>query len=69
MNEVCQNAEAFITEVISDLKFDLTVSSKWTDEGCEFNLAGEDSPYLLSENGEMLDAFETLLVSVYWTRT
>jgi spoIIIJ-associated protein len=65
MNEVCENAETFISDVVSGLKFDLTVSSKWTDEGCEINLTGDDSPYLLSENGELLDAFETLLFQVF----
>ncbi len=29
------------------------------------NLSGEDVHYLLSENGEMLDAFETLLFQIY----
>jgi spoIIIJ-associated protein len=65
MNEVCQKAEEFLMAVISDLGFDLRVSSKLTDEGCWLNLSGEDVSFLLNENGEMLDAFETLLFQVY----
>lgn len=66
MNKVCQKAEDFLTEIVDDLRFDLEVSAEWTDEeGCTLNLSGEDSHFLLSENGEMLDAFETLLFQVY----
>jgi spoIIIJ-associated protein len=65
MNENCQKAETFLTEIISDLRFNLTVSSEWTDEGCLLNLSGEDASFLLSENGEMLDAFEVLLFQIY----
>lgn len=65
MNEVCENAEKFLKEMVSDLKFDLDVSSEWTDEGCVVNLSGEDTDFVLSENGEMLDAFETLLFQLY----
>lgn len=65
MNETCQKAETFLTEILSDLRFDLQVSSEFTDEGCVLNLNGNDTPLLLGENGEMLDAFETLLFQIY----
>lgn len=65
MNEICQKAEAFLTEIVADLAFDLTVSARWTDEGCRLNLNGDDLPFLLAENGEMLDAFETLLFQIF----
>ncbi len=65
MNETCQQAETFLTEILADLRFDLSVSSNWTDEGCMINLSGEDTHFLLSENGEMLDAFEVLLFQIY----
>ena len=65
MNEKCQQAETFLTEILSDLRFDLSVSSSWTHDGCVLNLSGEDVSYLLNENGEMLDAFETLLFQMY----
>ena len=65
MNETCQNAETFLSELVASLRFDLTVSSEWTDEGCVLNLSGDDAHFLLTENGEMLDALETLLFQVY----
>ena len=65
MNEVCQKAQDFLTEIIAGLNFNLTVSSEWTNEGCLLNLQGADIPFLLNENGEMLDAFETLLFQIY----
>jgi spoIIIJ-associated protein len=65
MSEVCQKAQDFLTAVITDLRFDLSVSFKWSDEGCLLNISGQDVPYLLNENGEMLDAFETLLFQIY----
>lgn len=65
MNENCRQAETFLTDILSDLRFNLSVSSQWTDDGCILNLSGEDIPYLLDENGEMLDAFETLLFQIY----
>jgi len=66
MNEVCQNAEEFLTELIDDFGFSLEVSSEWNDdEGCISRFTGDDVPLVLSENGEMLDAFETLLFQLY----
>lgn len=65
MNETCQQAETFLTELVGEMRFDLKVNSEWTDEGCLLNLKGEDVHYLLSENGEMLDAFEVILFQVY----
>lgn len=65
MNETCQNAEQFLSEVIASLGFNLQVSAEWTDEGCLLNLSGEDAHYALAENGEMLDAFEVLLFQIY----
>lgn len=65
MNEACENAKEFLSGLVADLQFDLTVTSEWTDEGCLINLSGEDSHYALAENGELLDAFEVLLFQVY----
>ncbi|HMS42124.1 MAG TPA: R3H domain-containing nucleic acid-binding protein [Pyrinomonadaceae bacterium] len=65
MNENCQKAEQFLSELVANMRFDLSVSSQWTNDGCFLNLSGEDVPFLLSENGEMLDAFETILFQIY----
>lgn len=65
MNETCEKAREFLSELVADLKFNLSVSARQTDEGCWLNLTGQDVSYLLAENGEMLDAFETLLFQIY----
>jgi spoIIIJ-associated protein len=65
MNETCENAERFLAEIVTGIGLDLTVSATWTDEGCLLNLSGEDSHLALSENGELLDAFEVLLFQVF----
>jgi len=51
--------------LISDMKFDLEVTSEWTDEGCSLNLSGRDSHFALAENGEMLDALEVVLFQAF----
>lgn len=65
MNEVCENAKEFLSEILTDMKLNVKISDEWTDEGCVLNFEGEDSSFLLSENGELLDAFETLLFQIY----
>ena len=65
MNETCDQAKDFLNGLVKDLGFDLDVSAEWTDEGCMLNLAGGDSHFALAENGELLDALETLLFQVY----
>ena len=54
-----------MTEILTDLRFSLQVKSEISDEGCVLNLSGQDAPLLLSDNGELLDAFETLLFQIY----
>jgi len=65
MLETCEKAENFLTEIVTGLRFDLSVSTEITDEGCVLYLNGQDVPLLLVNNGEMLDAFETILFQVY----
>lgn len=65
MSEVCQNSETFLNELLKDMRFDLSVSSKRIKEGCLLDISGSDSSLLLNESGEMLDAFETILFQVY----
>lgn len=61
MNETCENAKVLLSDVLDGMGFNLSVSTNWTDEGCVVNLSGEDAHLALSENGELLDAFEVLL--------
>ena len=65
MNETCDKAKDLLASLISDMKFDLEVTSEWTDEGCSLNLSGRDSHFALAENGEMLDALEVVLFQAY----
>jgi spoIIIJ-associated protein len=64
MNETCDRAEKFLSDIIGDIGLQLEVSSQWTDEGCVIDLHGEDSSLALAENGELLDAFEVLLFQI-----
>lgn len=65
MSETCQKAENFLTGLLTDLRFDLRVSARENEEGCLFDLSGEDIFLLLNENGEVLDALEVLLFQIY----
>lgn len=65
MKETCQNAQEFLAELVEGAGLELKVTSELTDEGCIFDLNGPDSHYAHAENGELLDAFETLLFQVY----
>jgi len=65
MKDTCEKAEKFLGELVQELGFDLTVSSEINEEGCMLNLSGGDVGFALAENGEMLDAFETVLFQVY----
>lgn len=65
MNETCEKAKDFLSELITDLKFDMSVDAEWTDEGCHLNLSGDDAHLARAENGEMLDAFEVLLFQTF----
>ena len=65
MNQTCENARDFLAELMSEMRFDLDVSADWTDEGCMLNLSGRDSHFALAENGEMLDALETVLFQIF----
>ena len=66
MNQTCENAKEFLSGLVADLRFDLSVTAVWNDdEGCLLNLNGEDSHYALAENGELLDAFEVILFQAF----
>jgi spoIIIJ-associated protein len=65
MSEIQQKATDFLTETLSDFRFNLNVSSEKTDEGFLFDIKGPDTHFLLNESGEMLDALETIMFQVY----
>ena len=65
MEQTCESAKDFLSGIVKEMKFDLAVDAKWTSEGCLLNLKGEDAHYALAENGELLDAFETVLFQAF----
>ena len=65
MIEICEKAEKFLGELTSDLGLDLRVSSSMNEEGCLLDLNGKDVGIAHAENGELLDAFETVLFQAF----
>jgi spoIIIJ-associated protein len=65
MNETCDKARDFLNELVAEMRFDLEVSTEWTDEGCILNLSGRDAHFAMAENGEMLDALEVVLFQAF----
>ena len=65
MSEVQEKSTEFLTDILGSLRFKLSVSSEKTDDGYLFDLKGDDTPFLLNESGEMLDALETILFQVF----
>ena len=65
MNETCEKAERFLGELTDELGLDLKVSSSMNEEGCLLDLNGKDVGLAHAENGELLDAFETVLFQVF----
>jgi len=65
MKQICEKANEFLSGLVTDMRFDLTVTSAITEEGCWLNLIGEDAHYALAENGELLDAFEVVLFQAF----
>lgn len=65
MNETCEKAKDLVSDLISEMRFDLAVLAEWTGEGCVLNLSGHDAHFALAENGEMLDALEVILFQAF----
>ena len=65
MEEICGKADEFLNGLLSEMGFELNSSAKMTEDGCVFNIVGKDVEYLLSENGEMLDALEVILFQAF----
>lgn len=65
MKDITTEANNFLTELLSDFRFNLEVKNERVSEGFYFDLTGEDVPFLLNESGELLDAFEVLLFQMF----
>jgi spoIIIJ-associated protein len=65
MEEICNSANEFLNNLFADMGFDLTSKASINDDGCLFDISGNDVETLLSENGEMLDALEVILFQAF----
>jgi spoIIIJ-associated protein len=61
MNEACQQAQTFLTDIFAGSKLDLSAEVAEASEGCLLELDGEDASLLRSEGGELLSALEHLV--------
>lgn len=55
----------FVNSLLRDFGLDLQAVEKQTDDGVLLDITGEDSGLLHNENGELLDALETILFQVH----
>jgi spoIIIJ-associated protein len=60
MNEVSDQAREFLNAIFDGANLDLRASEGQTESGCLLNVDGADSPFLLSEGGELLEALQHL---------
>jgi spoIIIJ-associated protein len=65
MTDIQEKAQEFLTQTLSELKFDVKVTTKKIEEGFLFDLTGRDISFLLNESGEMLDALEVILFQAF----
>lgn len=65
MNETCEKARSFLGELTEGLGLELAVTASMSDEGCLLDLNGKDVGLAHAENGELLDAFETVLFQAF----
>lgn len=61
MTEVCEKAKDLLQKVFEGAGFDLRVTSMSREDGCLLDIKGEDTGFLRSDGGELLDALELLL--------
>jgi spoIIIJ-associated protein len=65
MDELGTKTHDFLAGMASGFGFDLAVSGEKVPEGYIFDFSGKDTPLLLNESGELLDAFEYLAFQLY----
>jgi spoIIIJ-associated protein len=61
MNEVCAQSQDFLNAVFDGAGFNLRATARETVDGCLLNIDGEDTSFLLSEGGELLEALQHLV--------
>jgi spoIIIJ-associated protein len=61
MNEVCTQAQEFLNSIFDGVNFKLRATVGEAATGCQLEIDGADSSLLLSEGGELLEAFQHLV--------
>src|SRR5437867_12880984 len=65
MNEICTNAEQLLNLIFERSGFDVRASASESELGCLLSIEGADSPLLLNQGGELLDALQQILNQAY----
>ncbi|HUQ32235.1 MAG TPA: R3H domain-containing nucleic acid-binding protein [Pyrinomonadaceae bacterium] len=61
MNEACTQSQDFLNTIFDGAGFNLRATASETTDGCLLNIDGDDASFLLSEGGELLEAFQHLV--------
>jgi spoIIIJ-associated protein len=65
MNEVCTQAQEFLNHIFDGAGLALRATTEDSIDGCLVNIDGVDSSILLTEGGELLEAFQHLANQVF----
>lgn len=65
MQEICQRAESFLTDIFGGLELSISASASESADGCLVDFSGDDTAYLRAEGGELLEALEHLVNQVF----
>lgn len=68
MNEVCTQAQEFLNRIFDGAGLALRATTEESIDGCLVNIDGVDSSVLLTEGGELLEAFQHLANQVFGRR-
>lgn len=65
MNEICNQAEHLLNAIFESAGFDVRAAASESELGCMLSMEGSDSPLLLNQGGELLDALQQVLNQAY----
>jgi spoIIIJ-associated protein len=65
MSETCVKAQEFFQQVFDSSNIKVRIKSSQGADHCVLNFEGEDSPMLLIEGGELLDAVQHLANQIF----
>jgi spoIIIJ-associated protein len=68
MHETYTEAQDFLNEFFRHAKMSLAANAEKSGEDCVLNIEGEDTPFLLAEGGEVLDAMQHVMFQVFARR-